>query len=324
VEAELEARLTPAQRTILQWYEAQAGTEGYFPERLDGGVLVTSRPKGIYKPQGLEYAVSVRINRESRYSDGEVFVRQDDTWFFSYHQENPDPALRDHEYTNVALMASMREGFPVGVLREVAPSRGRSRYAVLGLAYVIRWDAGYFFLDSAGPQGLSGTYIVEEVLAATALAEAEGGGEVEPPPGDEYDARLRTYRRIVARQGQRAFRQKLLDAYSARCAVTGCSATAVLEAAHLRPYRGPESNAISNGILLRADLHTLLDLQLLAIHPDKRTLIVSGQLTGTEYAGLDGRRLAQPSPAQVEPDEGALRSLWAAFESAEEDRQGHG
>lgn len=33
----------------------------------------------------------------------------------------------------------------------------------------------------------------------------------------------------------------------------------VLEAAHVTPYLGPETNDITNGLLLRADLHTLLD-----------------------------------------------------------------
>ncbi len=50
----------------------------------------------------------------------------------------------------------------------------------------------------------------------------------------------------------------LLKAYSGRCAVTGCDAEPALEAAHLRPYKGPESNTAANGLLLRSDIHTLL------------------------------------------------------------------
>ncbi|HUZ56031.1 MAG TPA: HNH endonuclease [Streptosporangiaceae bacterium] len=66
---------------------------------------------------------------------------------------------------------------------------------------------------------------------------------------------------VAARQDSPA---ALMAAYSGRCAVTGCTVQAVLEAAHLRPYRGPDSNVTGNGLLLRADIHTLLDLQLLA------------------------------------------------------------
>ncbi|MEO2018753.1 MAG: HNH endonuclease signature motif containing protein [Fuerstiella sp.] len=42
---------------------------------------------------------------------------------------------------------------------------------------------------------------------------------------------------------------------------------AVLEAAHIRPYRRPEDNDVQNGLLLRADIHTLFDLNLLGIEP---------------------------------------------------------
>jgi hypothetical protein len=55
--------------------------------------------------------------------------------------------------------------------------------------------------------------------------------------------------------------------YQGRCAVTSCDAGAALEGAHLRPYRGPESNDVTNGLLLRADIHTLFDLRLLAPDP---------------------------------------------------------
>ncbi len=41
-----------------------------------------------------------------------------------------------------------------------------------------------------------------------------------------------------------------------------------VEAAHIRPYRGEEDNHIENGLLLRADIHTLFDLDLLGINPD--------------------------------------------------------
>ncbi|RQW84064.1 HNH endonuclease signature motif containing protein [Micromonospora globispora] len=89
-----------------------------------------------------------------------------------------------------------------------------------------------------------------------ALPDLEG----EPDPAE--DLRLRTLRYIVQRQGQASFRQRLLDAYDGRCVVTGESADAVLEAAHTDSYMGPHGNRITNGLILRADLHTLLRLAL--------------------------------------------------------------
>jgi hypothetical protein len=43
---------------------------------------------------------------------------------------------------------------------------------------------------------------------------------------------------------------------------------AVLEAAHIDPYRGEGNNHPGNGLLLRADIHTLFDLNLLGIEPN--------------------------------------------------------
>jgi HNH endonuclease len=40
----------------------------------------------------------------------------------------------------------------------------------------------------------------------------------------------------------------------------------ILEAAHISPYRGEEDNHPENGLLLRADLHTLFDHLNAAIH----------------------------------------------------------
>src|SRR5271155_3471993 len=41
----------------------------------------------------------------------------------------------------------------------------------------------------------------------------------------------------------------------------------LLEAAHISPYRGLQSNHPQNGLLLRADLHSLFDLGMLAVDP---------------------------------------------------------
>lgn len=96
---------------------------------------------------------------------------------------------------------------------------------------------------------------------------------------------------IVRRQGQPAFRKALLEAYDGKCAITGCDVLAILEAAHVHPYMGEHTNVVSNGLLLRTDIHTLVDLWLIAIDPETLTVLVSPALDGTEYAGLRGMPL---------------------------------
>ena len=121
-------------------------------------------------------------------------------------------------------------------------------------------------------------------------------------------------------RGQAGFRAALLEAYQSRCAVTGCDAAAALEGAHLRPYRGPESNDVTNGLLLRADIHTLFDLRLLAIDPVTRNIVVSKLLTGTQYEPLSTRQLADPAPAWQSPSQETLEIIWQNFREAEDDR----
>lgn len=129
--------------------------------------------------------------------------------------------------------------------------------------------------------------------------------DLDSEPGPHEDTRLRTLRAIVQRQGQHAFRQRLLDAYGGRCAVTGERAVQVLEAAHIDGYMGPHTNLVTNGLLLRADLHTLFDLHLVGVDPEGR-LVVSEGLAGSSYAKLHGKRLRLPSRAQDQPSKRRL------------------
>jgi len=138
---------------------------------------------------------------------------------------------------------------------------------VLGLAKPVSWREGYFYFESL-PDALNET---AKQLIARAQAEFDELSAAEIPDDDE-DARDRVARDVVARRGQSAFRAVLVSAYQGRCAITGCNALPVLEAAHLRPYRGPAWNVVTNGLLLRADIHSLLDQQLLAPEPDSRTI----------------------------------------------------
>jgi predicted restriction endonuclease len=154
---------------------------------------------------------------------------------------------------------------------------------------------------------------VTDLLNATAVAEAEQQVAGNTYPTDDYDARLQVFRQIVARQGQPAFREALLDAYHRRCAITGCDVPEALEAAHLRPYRGPDSNAVTNGLPLRADIHTLFDLRLLAPDPLTRKIVISKRLTQTQYGSLSGCQLADPVAAWQRPSLETLESVWQRF-----------
>ena len=67
------------------------------------------------------------------------------------------------------------------------------------------------------------------------------------------------------RLGQGAFRVLITDAYSRKCSITGERTLPVLEAAHIKPYAMSGPHFISNGILLRSDMHKLFDMGYLTI-----------------------------------------------------------
>ena len=90
------------------------------------------------------------------------------------------------------------------------------------------------------------------------------------------------------RPSQAAFRRTLLAAYAGRCALTECDVAEVLTAAHVADWRS--ENDAGAGLLLRADLHALLDCGLLVI--DERYTVVRAP---PFYAGLVGRRLRLPA-----------------------------
>ncbi len=99
------------------------------------------------------------------------------------------------------------------------------------------------------------------------LAPAADEADSEPYTKPTRDARDRVTQDIFRRRGQGEFRNKLLARYSERCVVTGCLIVDVLEAAHIDPYRGGGTNHEENGLLFRADIHTLFDLNKIGIDP---------------------------------------------------------
>lgn len=104
------------------------------------------------------------------------------------------------------------------------------------------------------------------------------------PSSDDH--RTVALREIKQRKGQAKFRQALLEAFNHKCAITGCDIIEILEAAHINPARGIKDNHVSNGLLLRADIHTLFDLQLLGIHPETLKIHLKKEVNKSPYAEI--------------------------------------
>jgi hypothetical protein len=126
-----------------------------------------------------------------------------------------------------------------------------------------------------------------------------------PPPEVEIDGKRVEQVLRVIRDGQADFRKRLIEHYGAVCMVTGTSHAAVIDAAHITPYNGTSTNALSNGLLLRKDIHALFDAGLLLVSPSL-VISVSTALSDGYYRDLNGRPLRLLAPSKISTT--ALRS----------------
>jgi putative restriction endonuclease len=79
---------------------------------------------------------------------------------------------------------------------------------------------------------------------------------------------------------------------------------------------------LSNGLLLRSDLHTLFDQHYITVHPTKRTLIISRRIreqfeNGRDYYALHNRPLSQPADALALPSSDNLVFHFERFSELE-------
>ena len=115
-----------------------------------------------------------------------------------------------------------------------------------------------------------------------------------------------TMRAITERRGQSEFRNRLLALYNCRCAMSNCGVLEVLEAAHIFPYKGEQTNISCNGIILRADLHTLFDLGMITIDEEFK-IVVDNSLRESSYFDFNGRVLNLPISSEAKPSMRAIR-----------------
>lgn len=311
---ELLSQLPLNHRLLLEWFDAHAGTDQVWPKPLANGALLASKAKGIYKPAWTKYAISIRQNLNSHYPDREPILRPDGTWSYSYFQEGEDPGTRDSSYTNRGLVKCWQDKVPIGVMRQIQ-GKPNTLYRILGLALVAGWKDGYFLLEGFGSRGFSHSYekAIEDEIAQEPVEDTINTNSFDPE--STIDGRERAMLSIVRRRGQPEFRRKLLELYQGQCAISDCDAVEALEAAHITPYRGPATNHPSNGLCLRADLHTLFDLGLLTIDPVTMTVILAPQLRETSYGYLAGKPIRLPEDIEGHPNIEALEQhrKWAGL-----------
>lgn len=147
------------------------------------------------------------------------------------------------------------------------------------------WKAVSERLQKEGPAHL------QDGTAALAAVESNGFGKPQI---------------VLPRLGQGLFRVLVTDVYQRRCAVTGERTLPVLDAAHIKPYTVVQRHQVSNGLLLRSDLHRLFDDGYLTIDPVRRSLVVSKRIrdefeNGKDYYALEGSQIREPIEPWAKP-----------------------
>lgn len=134
-----------------------------------------------------------------------------------------------------------------------------------------------------------------------------------PDNGDRGPSDKHQLAAIKIRRGQPEFRERLLAAWERKCVVTGCRVVGLLEAAHITPHSEGTNYRTSNGLLLRADIHTLYDLELISIDPFMRVHLTA-ELQFSEYRQYGGKQIDRlPARSADTPSREALAKRHEAF-----------
>lgn len=109
----------------------------------------------------------------------------------------------------------------------------------------------------------------------------------------------------LPRLGQGSFRILVTDAYERRCALTNERTLPALDAAHIKPYSESGQHIVSNGILMRRDLHALFDKGYVTITPSMK-VEVSRRIkeefeNGRDYYRLQDRTIRLPADPANSP-----------------------
>lgn len=284
----------------------------------------------------------------------QMLFKHDRRHFFRYEKaeeatRNESTASRMLARSSItATRQPVRQGDVVWLLRRLGsdtPARYRFVYAfVVEKAPIV--EAGYNRLEGSSGLWMPDSPIISELSWFTAFFKRMGNGgtsfqqlmesEVEQlrelfacdkikpavaPASMALEAQQKgwpedsvRYGAISARRGQTEFRKRLMEAYGRRCCISGCRIEALLEAAHIRPHAEEPNYSTRNGLLLRADLHTLYDLHLLGID-EFGNVMLSSEVKDLYYTELIGkvRRITPPDRSEDRPSEDDRRARMALF-----------
>ena len=249
--------------------------------------------QGIFKPAVLNIPISIRTSADGPYHDA---FRRDGLLEYSYRGTELDH--RD----NQGLRVAMAERLPLIYFHRMVPGR-----------YLATWPV---FIVADNPNRLVFSVAVDD---ATRLSWSPSSKLV----GSENAELRREYITTQARRRlhQRAFRERVLDAYRHQCSLCRLRHDELLDAAHIIPDTDPEGEPIvSNGLALCQLHHAAFDRFFIGVRPDyvievRPDLLEEEDGPTLKHAiqGLHGRSITVPRVAELKPSIQLLAARYDQF-----------
>ena len=297
------ARDATVRNAAFEWLRVQVESHGDVLPRvllargftLNGRRVPLVSPQGIFKPQVLSDApLSITTAPDGPYDDA---FGPNGLLRYRYRGTNPDHP------DNRRLGFAMRERLPLVYFHGVF----RGKYVAAWPVFVVGDDRG----------GLTFTIAVDDVRNIWPSA-----GEQPAAVHDDMGESRRQYVTAAVRQRlhQRAFRERVLDAYREQCAFCRFRHAELLDAAHIEPDADGGEPVVSNGLALCRLHHAAFDRYFLGVRPDY-VLQVRPDLLEEEdgptlihgIQSLHGARIALPRRVGLRPDPQLLEKRYDIF-----------
>ena len=288
------AEKTELHGDVLPW---SASAHGF---HFQGQQIRLVSQQGIFKPQALRLALSIRTSASGPYEDsfsGDLLL---------YKYRGTDPAHRDNE----GLRQAMIERVPLVYLHGIAKGK-----------YVAAWPV---FIVHANPVDLTFSVAVDDAAVIGAgLADRIGEPTVVDNPQDE-GRRAWVTREFRQRLHQQGFRQRVLRAYRQQCALCRLKHEELLDAAHIIPDadEGGEP-VVPNGLALCKLHHAAFDRHFVGIRPDYEVVVrqdirdeSDGPMLLHGLQGVHGQRIQPPRAPEWKPDPERLARRYERFRAA--------
>jgi uncharacterized protein YjbI with pentapeptide repeats len=131
---------------------------------------------------------------------------------------------------------------------------------------------------------------------------------------------VKSIQAVFNRRTHYSLQRKLLEVYSKRCAITGCHIVPLLDTVLIDSWEGATVDHPSNGLVLRCDLKLLYDLNLIAVHPTKHTVMLAPSLQDSQYGLLQGQKIRLPKQGVYRPTQAHLQAhldhcKWSTYDT---------